>query len=65
MTISIMDLIVTLGIKVPLSVIMLNVPILSVAFTYCYAECHYVECRYAKCRCAAQKPKISKHQSLL
>jgi hypothetical protein len=22
----------------------------SVAFSYCYAECHYAECRYAECR---------------
>ncbi len=25
---------------------------LSVAFSYCYAECHYAECRYAECRYA-------------
>ncbi len=25
---------------------------LSVAFFYCYAECHYAECRYAECRYA-------------
>ncbi len=23
---------------------------LSVAFSYCYAECHYAECHYAECR---------------
>jgi hypothetical protein len=27
---------------------------LSVAFPFCYAECHYAECRYAECRCANQ-----------
>ncbi len=32
----------TLGISI--SVIML-----SVAFSYCYAECHYGECRYDEC----------------
>ncbi len=24
----------------------------SVAFSYCYADCHYGECRYAECRYA-------------
>ncbi len=32
-----------------LSVVFLMV-VLSVAFSYCYAECHYAECRYAECR---------------
>ncbi len=29
---------------------MLVVIMLSVAFSYCYAECHYAECHYAECR---------------
>jgi hypothetical protein len=28
---------------------MLNVLILRVAFSYCYAECHYAGCHYAAC----------------
>jgi hypothetical protein len=28
---------------------MLNVVMLSVAFSYCYAECNYDECHYAEC----------------
>jgi hypothetical protein len=31
---------------------MLNVIMLSVAFNFCYGECHYAECRYAECCCA-------------
>ena len=36
-------------------IVMLNVNMLSVAFSYCYAEylhaqCHYAECRNAECR---------------
>jgi hypothetical protein len=27
---------------------------LSVAFFYCYAECHNADCRYAECRSAWQ-----------
>jgi hypothetical protein len=27
----------------------LSVIMLSVAFSYCYPECHYGECRYAEC----------------
>jgi hypothetical protein len=32
---------------------MLNVIVLSVAFYYCYADCHYAEYRYAEYRYAA------------
>jgi hypothetical protein len=32
---------------------MLNVVVLTVAFIYCYAECHYAECRYAEYHGAA------------
>jgi len=28
---------------------MLTVVMLSVAFYYCYAQCHYADCRYAEC----------------
>jgi hypothetical protein len=28
---------------------MLNVVMLSVAFSYSYVECHYAECCYAEC----------------
>jgi len=28
---------------------MLTVIMLSVAFYYCYAQCHYADCRYAEC----------------
>ncbi len=58
-TLSIMSLFVTLGTNdtelkwqsakhywVP------NAVILSVAFFYCYAECHYAKCRYAECHYA-------------
>ncbi len=59
---SIMGLIVTLSIKgthiLTLGVsicwvshfliVMLNVIMLSVTFSYCYAECHYADCRYAE-----------------
>jgi hypothetical protein len=31
---------------------MLNVIMLRVAFSYCYAECRYAECRFAECRYA-------------
>ncbi len=27
-----------------------TVIMLSVAFSYCYAECRYAKCRYAECR---------------
>jgi hypothetical protein len=36
----------TLSIRIYVLVI-----VLSVAFTYCYAECHYAACRYAECHC--------------
>ncbi len=45
-----------------LSVIMQSAFMVSVTFSYCYAECryavcrsaecHYAECHYAECRCA-------------
>jgi hypothetical protein len=38
---------------------------LSVAFSYCYAECRYAECRYAECRCARKKIFLGKASSLL
>jgi hypothetical protein len=31
---------------------LLNVIILSVAFSYCDANCHFAECHYAECRYA-------------
>jgi hypothetical protein len=34
---------------------MQTVIILSVAFSYIYAECHYAECRYAECSYAAYR----------
>jgi hypothetical protein len=34
---------------------MLSIIMLSVAFSYFYAECSYAECRYAKCRGAVKK----------
>jgi hypothetical protein len=27
----------------------ISVTMLSVAFSYCFAECHYAECHYAEC----------------
>jgi hypothetical protein len=38
-----------------LSVVILNVLILSVLHFYCYAECHYNECPYAECRYAERR----------
>jgi hypothetical protein len=32
--------------------ISINVILLRVTYSYCYAECHYAECRYAECRYA-------------
>ncbi len=29
--------------------------LLSIAFCFCYAECHYAQCRYADCRCVFKK----------
>jgi hypothetical protein len=37
---------------------MLSVVMLSVALSYCHAECHYTECCYAECHGAFPSLKI-------
>jgi hypothetical protein len=38
--------------------------IMSVGFSYCYAECFYAECRYTECR-GAVKNRISQPITLM
>ncbi len=41
---------------------MLNVVMLNVAFSYCYAECRFSVCHYAECRYADKTNSICQGQ---